>query len=140
MLIKERDCLKEEATANGCSILFSEYKIKRNQVKSRIQTDKKNYYKNILHDQSLNSKNVWKTVHDLLGNVNSKAPRQLRHQNKIINNLKIMAEVLNKIFKDKVRNLRNQTNVQPTINPADRLQQWLRSRQCPLPDFALKQI
>ena len=72
--------------------------------------------------------------------MNSKAPRQLRHENRIINNPKIIAEVLNKTFKDKVRNLRNQTNVQPTINPADRLQQWLRSRQCPLPDFALKQI
>ena len=51
MLIKERDCLKEEATAKGCSILFSEYKIKRNQVKSRIQTDKQNYYKNIFLQQ-----------------------------------------------------------------------------------------
>ena len=138
MLMKEQDTLKEEATLKGCSVLLKEYRIKRNLVKSRISSDKTAYYQDILHDQTLNIKKVWKTVYNVLGNVNNKAPRQLRQGNKIINNPKLLAEILNKKYKDKVRILRNQTNIEPSINPADRLQEWLSGRQHQFPNFTLK--
>ena len=51
-----------------------------------------------------------------------------------------MDEALNKAFQDKVKKLRNQTNIQPVINPSERLQLWLNKRENPTPNFALKQI
>ena len=140
VLMRERDALKEESTVQGCPILFNEYKVKRNKVKAMVQSDKINYYKSRLHDQSFDIKKVWKTVYNVLGNIDNKAPKQIRQGDRIINNPKLMAEALNKTFQDKVKKLRNQTNIQPVINPSERLQLWLNKRENPTPNFALKQI
>ena len=99
-----------------------------------------NYYKSRLHDHTFNIKKVWKTVYNLLGNIDNKAPRQLRHGDRIINNPKLMAEVLNKTFQDKVKKLRIQTNIQPIINPAERLQLWLNKRESEVPNFEIKPV
>ena len=105
-----------------------------------VKSDKINYYKSRLHDHTFNIKKVWKTVHNLLGNIDNKAPRQLRHGDRIINNPKLMAEVLNKTFQDKVKKLRNQTNIQPIIDPAVRLQLWLNKRESEVPNFEIKPV
>ena len=115
-LMRERDALKEESTVQGCPILFNEYKVKRNKVKAMVQSDKINYYKSRLHDQSFDIKKVWKTVYNVLGNIDNKAPKQIRQGDRIINNPKLMAEALNKTFQDKVKKLRNQTDIQPAIS------------------------
>ena len=140
LLMKERDTLKEEATSTGCKNLLAEYKKKRNQVKARVVSDKTEYYKNKFHDQSLNIQKVWKTVYNILGKVDNKAPKQLRQGDRIINNPRLMAEILNKKFKDKVSILRNQTNDQPIVNPVNRLKKWLSQRESVLPKFTLKPI
>ena len=67
--MKDRDALKEEATKSGDEELFAEYKVKRNEVKSRLKNEEAEFYKNKFHDSNITIKKAWKTVYDILGQV-----------------------------------------------------------------------
>ena len=69
LLMKDRDALKEEATKSGDEELFAEYKVKRNEVKSRLKNEEAEFYKNKFHDSNIIIKKAWKTVYDILGQV-----------------------------------------------------------------------
>ena len=68
------------------------------------------------------------------------APTQLKVNNAIINNPKIMANTFNRIFIDKIKKLRTKTNQPPKSAPIDRLKKYLNKRNEPLPDFILTPI
>ena len=85
-------------------------------------------------------KKAWQVVYDLLGRNDNKAPTKIVFENKVITNPKALANSFNKIFKSKVKKLRDQTNVQPKIDPVERLQAMLDDRQEPVPEFQIKTI
>ena len=138
--MRERDTLKEEATKNGCALLLNEFRVKRNQVKTMLKSDKVNYYRDRFYNQTLSLQKVWKSVYNILGKEQNKSPKLLRHENKIVSNPKMLAELLNKTFQEKLKKLRVQTNFQPKDKPSDRLRKWLSNRQQPPPHFSLHPI
>ena len=60
--------------------------------------------------------------------------------NEVITNPKALANAFNKIFKNKVEKLREKTDIEPKIDPVERLEQMLDDRQEPVPAFQLKTI
>ena len=123
--MEERNTLKEEATKLCDDQLFAEYKRKRNEVKARLEKEEIEFYKNKFHDANLTIKKVWKTVYDILGQVDNKAPTKIKDGDKIITSPKALADTFNKIFQEKVRKLREQTKDNPKVNPISRLRAWL---------------
>ena len=114
--------------------------MKRKEVKSRLKKEEAEFYKNKFHDSNITIKKAWKTVYDILGQVENKAPTKIRVGDKIITAPKALANTFNKIFLDKVRKLRNQTDTNPKINPIERLKAWLLKSRNNVPEFTLKTI
>ena len=136
-LMKEREALKEEATKTGDEVLMEEYKLKRNLIKDSLPHEEENYYNNKLTGD-LTTKKAWSIVYNMLGQVKSKSPSKIEFENKTITNPRALANAFNKIFKNKVRKLRTNTNHAPKIDPKVRLNSWLGDR--PLPMFELQKI
>ena len=61
-LMKKRDKAKELATQTGNPRNLDQYRILRNQVKSRLPSDKHNYYSNILQDENTSISGMWSTT------------------------------------------------------------------------------
>ena len=76
--MEEREALKEEATKTGDEILFREYQEKINEVKSRLDPDKTSYYSNKFSSRDCTPSNAWKTVYNLLGYTENKAPTKIQ--------------------------------------------------------------
>ena len=91
-------------------------------------------------DQKLSSKQSWNVVNNLLGKSTNKSPSKICFENDIISNPRDLSVAFSKIFKHKVERLRDQTEVNPKVDPADRLKSWLLQRDCHCPNFELKQI
>ena len=139
-LMDERNALKEEATATGDPELMKEFRVKRNEVKRRLESDEKEYYKNKFNDENLTVKKAWQIANDILGRNDNKAPSKIVLDGEVISNPKILANAFNKIFNNKVKKLREKTNVEPKSDPIERLKHWLEKREEPLPEFKLKEI
>ena len=138
-LMRERDVLKEEATKTGDPILMSEYRCKRNWIKENLAIEKEQYYKNKLFDEKLTLKRAWRVVHNILGQSKSNSPQRIKFNDKMISNPKGLAEAFNKIFQDKIKILRNQTDGnKPKIDPKSRLLSWLNGKN--LSKFSLHVI
>ena len=140
LIMAERDALKEEATKKGDEALLKEYKKLRNLVRHQLPKDQPKYYENKFHDESMTVKKAWKLVYDLLGKIDNKSPTKIQYENKIISNPKALAQAFSKIFREKVSKLRVQTNVEPVVDPVERLDSWLSERSDPIPSFELKPI
>ena len=139
-LMEERKALKEEATKTGDEVLFKEYNKKRNEVKARLDPDKASYYSDKFSARNSTPSNAWKTVYNILGYNDNKAPSKIKVDEKVISNPQELANAFHKIFKDKVSKLRQKTSLNPTTDPSTRLRDWLTSRPNPLPEFKLKTI
>ena len=136
----ERDALQEEALKHGDEELMKEYKKLRNKVRHQLKKDQPTYYKDKFQDESMSIRKAWKLAYDLLGKVSNKSPTKIKHENRIVTNPKALASAFSQIFRDKVRNLCEQTNVEPKIDPVERLDEWLSERSEPIPTFKLKTI
>ena len=121
MLMAERDALLEEATKQGDEELMKEYKKLRNKVRHQLPKDQPTYYKNKFHDDNMTVRKAWKLAYELLGKVNNKSPTKIKHENEIISSPKALASAFSKIFSEKVRKLREQTNVEPKVDPVERI-------------------
>ena len=139
-LMEERDALKKVATENQDEILFKEFRIKRNEVKKRLPIDEENYHKNKFHDPNIDVRKAWKCVYNALGVVKNNSPSKLDFNDKIITNPKQLATAFNKIFKNKVKKLREKINNDPKVDPCERLESWLSQRSEPLREFQLQPI
>ena len=62
------------------------------------------------------------------------------HQGIVHRSPRDIANTLNKIFLDKVKRLTSLTGVNPTIEPKERLRQWLNTRVEPIPVLELQPI
>ena len=140
LLMAEREALKEEATKHGDEDLWKEYTTKRNLIRRMIPDEQPNYYKNKFNDERMTVKKTWKLAYELLGKVDNKSPTKIKHENKIISNPKALADAFSHIFKDKVRKLREKTNTEPKVDPVERLESWLSTREEPIPAFEIKPI
>ena len=67
-------------------------------------------------------------------------PTQLNIEGRPSTNPKEMAEEFNKVFIQKVKNLRNKISGPVKVDPALRLQKWIDKRNTPIPELKLRKI
>ena len=79
-------------------------------------------------------------TYNALGVVKNNSPIKLDFNDKIITNPKQLATAFNKIFKNKVKKLREKINNDPKVDPCERLESWLSQRSEPLRKFQLQPI
>ena len=139
-LMEEREALKDMATQNQDEVLFNEFRIKRNEIKERLSSDEENYHKNKFHEPNIDVRKSWKLVYNALGFINNKSPSKLKFNDKIVTNPEELAAAFGKIFKDKVKKLREKVENNPKIDPCERLEAWLGRRAESLPEFQLQTI
>ena len=65
---------------------------------------------------------------------------KLKIDDKVTNDPQTMANNFNKVFTDKINKLREETGRDPSIDPKERLRDFLAQRDEPLPEFELKPI
>ena len=140
LLMTQRDLAKENATQTGDSSQLDEYKRLRNLVKSRLNSDKINHYKNNFHNPNQSISSLWSTAYQFLGQTKNLTPVQLVVDGKPITSPRSMANAFNNIFIKKVQDLKNGISGQIIEDPLSRLSRWLDQRQNPIPLFNFHQI
>ena len=143
-LLKERNSLKEEATATGDKDAEKLAKKKGREIKKAMAEDKIQYYSKDFGEK-LDSSSSWQTARVILGENNNLAPTAIRNTSEngeveIVTNPKRLANIFNHFFRKKIHLLREKTNQPPAISPTERLRKWLRQRDSPPPPFKIKMI
>ena len=98
ILMKERDTLKIDATKYNDEVLFKEYKKKRKEVKEKLKKDKEEYSNRILDKKGVSSKEMWKSVKDVLKLNKNLAPTKLKIDGEIVSSPETLANAFNDIF------------------------------------------
>ena len=112
----------------------------RNLIKSKLPEEEQEYYKNKFIDKKITTSAVWRTAYEILGQNKDLSPKQLFYNGSCISSPEKLANAFNEIFRNKVRNLKNEIPNDITEEPTDRLRQWLSKRSSPIPEFDLKPI
>ena len=79
--------------------MSEETKILRNKVKKSIKMDEVEFYKKKFNDSSLSIKKVWKTVYDILGQVENKAPTKIEMEKRLLQILKLLQTPLTRYLR-----------------------------------------
>ena len=109
-----------------------EYKRLRNAIQQINENEKKEYYSgkfNDAHEENDSKKNV------RLQSKKDLSSTQLHIDGELCSNPKRIADEFNKIFINKIKKLRQDSNIEVTIDPATRLSRWLTKRTEPIPEF-----
>ena len=139
-MIANRNALQKEATRRGDHVLLEEFRAMAKEVKKAVTNDKKVGIMRDLGDLS-DSRNVWKTARNLLGINKNLSPTSIEDdKGNIITNPAKIAEIINTFFSDKVKKLRARTNLEPVVDPVQRLESWLSTRAQPPPAFKIREI
>ena len=143
-MMQERNELKEEALKTGNRDAERLFKKKGREIKKALSEDEREYFSKDFGEIS-NPANAWKTAKVILGVNSSLAPTVIKSKNEkgeteIITNPLKMANIFNNFFRQKVKNLREETNRPPKVPPGQRLQRWLEKMGTTPPPFQLKPI
>ena len=139
--INKRNELKLQSANNNDPEILRQYKTLRNRIKSKLKTEKMEYFKDKLIDKDVITKEVWKVSDEILGQSKDLSPKQLSHNGDLISSPKVMARIFNEIFVNKVKKINN--DIPPNYlkkDPLVRLRQWLGKREMPPSEFELKNI
>ena len=119
-LRNERDNLKEQSISSQDPDVLRKYKTARNNIKSRNKQEKKEYYQDKFEKakDDNDSKQVWNSAYEILGSRKDLCPTQLLIDGNLCSNPPKMANELNKVFIEKVKNLKNKLAGLLTIDPA----------------------
>ena len=119
-LRNERDNLKEQSISSQDPDVLRKYKTARNNIKSRNKQEKKEYYQDKFEKakDDNDSKQVWNSAYEILGSRKDLSPTQLLIDGNLCSNPQKMANEFNKVFIEKVKNLKNKLAGLLTIDPA----------------------
>ena len=131
---------KEAATKSGDPVHLEQYRILRNSVKSRLNTDKQKYYSSTFHDKQNTISSMWSTVYQVLGQTKNLSPVQLMVNGLAVTSPRAMANSFNDIFIKKVQDLKNGITDQIVENPINRLKRWISKRGEDIPIFNFQPI
>ena len=138
--IADRNALQKEASKTGDIVLMKEYKNKAKLVKKGVENDKKQGRLKELSD-TVNSREAWQAARKILGLRKNDAPTAIKDEVEgLITNPAKIATTFNNFFVEKVRALRAKTASPPTINPVERLENWLKKREEPPAKFKIREI
>ena len=132
----ERDDLKRNAANSGNIEDFDLYKLKRNEISTKLKSAKAEYYKSKFSEDSLSPGDVWKTAFQLLGKSKSEFPSQILIGKKLLSTPAKIAEALNIFFVEKISKLKE--SEPPEDDPLAELRTFLADK--PIPGFTLKEL
>ena len=138
-----RDKFKMEASQHHDIEKLSAYRRLRNEIKSDLQKDEKEYYKVKFYSLETSVGSIWRNVNDLLGTSKgsySSSPTMICYKHETYTTSKDIANILNKIFIDKVKKLRIETASFVIGKAKERLRAWLDSRNSVPSTFNFKCI
>ena len=138
--INKRNELKLQSANSNDPEILRQYKTLQNRIKSKLKTEKMEYFKDKLIDKDVITKEVWKVSDEILGQSKDLSPKQLSHNGDLISSPKIMARIFNEIFVNKVKKIKNNIPNYIIKDPLVRLRQWLGKREMPPSEFELKNI
>ena len=139
-IMKERNKLKIESITSDDPNILKRFKELRNKVKTKLSSAESAYYRKKFDESDGDVKKVWKTAYQFLGKSEDLAPKQMILDGAIISSPEKLSEAFNKVFLNKVKKLREEISKEKIINPEERLENWLRKRAEPLPEFEIRTI
>ena len=139
-ILKERNILQKEASISGDAILLQEFKIKAREAKKAVMKDKR-LGQQISLSKSVSSKQAWKSARSILGMNSTLAPTAIKDlDGNLTTNPAKLSVLFNEFFTEKTKKLRAKTKAAPKIDPVDRVQKWIDSKEVSPPVFSLKPI
>ena len=103
--IKERDLAQKQAAESRSNEDWAEFKILRNNVNSRLKSEKKQWQEKKLNEFGNDSSTVWKNIKNWLGWGKGGPPTKLKENGNLCSKPKDIARILNELFITKVKNL-----------------------------------
>ena len=106
--MSHRDFLKLQAIDSGNVIKFEQHKVLRNNIKSELESEKVNYYRNKFYSPGMSVGSTWDAANDYLGSAKksqSNTPSLLVDNGCIINSPRDIANAFNRIFIEKVHRI-----------------------------------
>ena len=142
-MIEVRDELQKEALEENCAVKYQAYKRLRNKINSRLPTDEINHYKTKFYQEDPSISTTWRNVNDYL-NTSKKSynntPSMIKHNGQTHTSPRDIANAINDTFLDKVKDLCEQVNDTPDVDPRERLNNFLQKREEEITEFNLKKI
>ena len=141
--MSHRDFLKLQAIDSGDVNKFEQYKVLRNSIKSELESEKVNYYRNKFYSPGMSVGSTWDAANDYLGSAKksqSNTPSLLVDNGCIINSPRDIANAFNRIFIEKVHRINQSGLVNDVGNACHHLKKWLDRRDLDIPVFELKTI
>ena len=141
--MRARDKLKIEASEESNHEKLNQYRKLRNEIKNELERDKKEYYKTKFYNKEATISSIWNSVNDFLGTSSrshSSSPTLISYKNQTMSAPRDIANSLNQIFINKVRNLRSQSNDDSNEPAKERLKKWLDSNHPEIESFTLEPI
>ena len=139
-LMAERNRLKENAAITGRLDDYNEYKKKRNEVSSLLKNSEKEHYGNKFENANVETKTVWKTAYEVLGNFRSAFPSQILHCGKLFSNPTEIATEVNNYFVNKIKKLKEEFRANDDEDPIAELKQFLSKKSIPRDGFSLRKL
>ena len=137
-MIKYRNKLRKDAEKHNDSEKNKEYKMYAKTVKKRVQDDKQKQQQEKLNQS--NMKETWKEAKKIMNvKEKNKQPDMLIENNKEITDEKEIAEILNKHYLNKIKQIKD--NIQTTnYDPIEMLRNWMRKKENQPEEFKLKEV
>ena len=142
-MITKRDELQKEAIEENSNEKFKSYKKLRNKINLKLPSDEINHYKTKFYQEESSTSATWKNVNDYLQTSKSSfsnSPNIIKHNGQTYTAPRDIANAINDTFIKKVKDLRDQVNDTPDIEPKERLRKFLQKRNEDIPEFNLKKI
>ena len=116
------DCATEEQKA-----AWGEYKILRNKINNMKGKEERLYKQKKVEENIEDTAKVWKVTKTFMGWKTTGSPTQLEEKGKLITSAKVIAQVMNEFFIDKVRLIRkNMKKVAINLVPCMKIMQEKR--------------
>ena len=142
-MITKRDELQKEAIEENSNEKYKSYKELRNKINLKLPSDEINHYKTKFYQEESSTSATWKNVNDYLQTSKSSfsnSPNIIKHDGQTYTAPRDIANAINDTFIKKVKDLRDQVNDTPDIEPKERLRKFLQKRNEDIPEFNLKKI
>ena len=102
-LMKDRNALKELATATGDKVAEKEFKKKGKLIKKALKDDEKKYYEKDF-EEKMDSSSAWSTARTILGENKNLSPTAIKTTNgngevEMVTNPKKLANMFNNVFR-----------------------------------------
>ena len=143
VMINARDALQNEAIEENSSEKYQAYKELRNRINLKLPLDETNHYKSKFYQEDSSISATWRNVNDYLQTSKSSFgnnPSIIKHNGQTYTAPRDIANAINDTFIKKVKDLRDQVDDAPDIDPKDRLRNFLQKRNEEIPEFNLKKI